>query len=61
LLVNALNEKGDSIPKANLNKRIKELESKKTSPVMSDITKLIELLDEAIQLKWSKSFKITVS
>ncbi len=46
LLVNALNEKGDSIPKANLNKRIKELESKKTSPVMSDITKLIELLDE---------------
>lgn len=45
LLVNALNEKGDSIPKANLNKQIKELESKKTSPVMSDIAKLIELFD----------------
>jgi len=45
LLVNALNEKGDGIPKANLNKQIKELESKKTSPVMSDIIKLIELLD----------------
>ncbi|MCG3417550.1 HsdM family class I SAM-dependent methyltransferase [Oceanobacillus jordanicus] len=45
LLVNALNEKGDSIPKANLNKQIKELESRKTSSVMSDITKLIELLD----------------
>jgi type I restriction enzyme M protein len=45
LLVNALNEKGDGIPKANLNKQIKELESKKTSPVMSDITKLIELFD----------------
>ena len=46
LLVNALNEKGDGIPKANLNKQIKELESKKTSPVMSDIIKLIELFDE---------------
>ncbi|NRG25598.1 N-6 DNA methylase [Bacillus circulans] len=45
LLVNALNEKGDGIPKANLNKRIKDLESKKTSAVMSDITKLIELFD----------------
>ncbi|MBT2663042.1 class I SAM-dependent DNA methyltransferase [Bacillus sp. ISL-45] len=45
LLVNALNEKGDGIPKANLNKQIKELESKKTSPVMSDITKLLELFD----------------
>lgn len=46
LLVKALNEKGDGIPKANLNKQIKELESKKTSSVMDDITKLIELFDE---------------
>lgn len=45
LLVNAVNEKGDGIPKANLNTQIKELESKKTSPVMKDITKLIELFD----------------
>lgn len=45
LLVNALNEKGDSIPKANLNKQIKELESKKTSEVIDDITKLIDLFD----------------
>lgn len=45
LLINALNEKGDGIPKANLNKQIKELESKKTSPVIRDITKLIELFD----------------
>ncbi|EMW6317272.1 N-6 DNA methylase [Enterococcus faecalis] len=45
LLVNALNEKGDGIPKANLNKQIKELESKKTSEVIDDIAKLIELLD----------------
>ena len=46
LLVKALNEKGDGIPKANLNKQIKELESKKTSSVMDDITKLIELFDD---------------
>lgn len=57
LLVNALNEKGDSIPKANLNKQIKELESKKTSPVMSDITKLIELFDEGNTVEMEKIVK----
>lgn len=57
LLVNALNEKGDSIPKANLNKQIKELESKKTSPVMSDITKLIELFDEDNTAEMEKIIK----
>lgn len=46
LLVNVLNEKCDGIPKANLNKQIKELESKKTSSVISDIIRLIKLLDE---------------
>ena len=45
LLVNALNDKGDGIPKTNLNKRIAELESKKTSPVVDDITKMLELFD----------------
>lgn len=45
LLINALNEKGDGIPKANLNKRIAELESKKTSPVVDDIIQLLELFD----------------
>jgi type I restriction enzyme M protein len=45
LLVNVLNEKGDGIPKTNLNKRIAELESKKTSPVVDDIIKLLELFD----------------
>ena len=45
LLKEVLNEKGDGIPKANLNKRIKELESKKTSSVLSDIAKLIDLFD----------------
>lgn len=43
LLVNVLNEKGDGIPKANLTKKIKELESKKTSSVVSDLEKLITL------------------
>jgi type I restriction enzyme M protein len=45
LLVNVLNDKGDGIPKTNLTKRITELESKKTSPVVNDIIKLIELFD----------------
>ena len=45
LLINVFNEKSNSIPKTNLNKRIKELESKKTSSVMNDITELIELFD----------------
>ncbi len=57
LLVNALNEKGDGIPKTNLNKQIKELESKKTSPVMSDITKLIELFDASNTSEMEKIVK----
>lgn len=46
LLKDVLNEKGDSIPKANLNKQIKALEGKKTSPVVDDIARLIFLFDE---------------
>ena len=46
LLKDVLNEKGDGIPKANLNKRIKELEAKKTSVVVDAITRLITLFDE---------------
>ena len=46
LLKDVLNEKGDSIPKANLNKRLKELEGKKTSPVMDAMTKLAALFDK---------------
>lgn len=45
LLINVLNDKGDGIPKTNLTKRIAELESKKTSPVVDDITKMLELFD----------------
>lgn len=46
LLKEALNEKGDSIPKANLNKRLKELDAKKTSAVMDAMMRLIGLFDE---------------
>ncbi len=46
LLKEALNEKGDSIPRANLNKRIKELDAKKTSAIMDAITQLVALFDE---------------
>lgn len=46
LLKDVLNEKGDGIPRANLNKRLKELEGKKTSPVMDAMTKLATLFDE---------------
>ena len=45
LLNNVLNEKNDAIPKANLSKRLKELESKKFSSLTIDITKLIELFE----------------
>ncbi|MDR2024269.1 MAG: N-6 DNA methylase [Hungatella sp.] len=45
LLKDVLNDKGDSIPKANLNKRIKELEAKKTSAVMDAMSKLVDLFD----------------
>jgi type I restriction enzyme M protein len=57
LLINALNEKGDGIPKANLSKQIKELESKKTSEVIDDITKLIELFDAGSTSEMEKIVK----
>ena len=47
LLKDVLNEKGDSIPKANLNKRLKELDTKKTSAVMDAMTRLVVLFDES--------------
>lgn len=46
LLKEALNEKGDSILKANLNKRIKELDAKKTSVIMDAMVQLVALFDE---------------
>ena len=46
LLKDVLNDKGDSIPKANLNKRLKELDAKKTSAAMDAMTRLVALFDE---------------
>lgn len=46
LLKDVLNDKGDNIPKANLNKRLKELDAKKTSAVMDAMTRLVTLFDE---------------
>ena len=46
LLKDVLNDKGDSIPKANLTKRLKELDAKKTSAVMDAMTRLVALFDE---------------
>lgn len=46
LLKDVLNDKGYSIPKANLNKRLKELDGKKTSAVMDAMTRLVALFDE---------------
>lgn len=45
LLKEVLNDKGNSIPKANLNKRLKELDAKKTSAVMDAMTRLVALFD----------------
>lgn len=47
LLKDVLNDKGDSIPKANLNKRLKELDAKKTSAVMDAMIRLVALFDES--------------
>lgn len=45
LLKEVLNEKGDGIPKTNLNKRLKELDAKKTSPELDALSQLVELFD----------------
>lgn len=46
LLKDVLNESGDSIPKANLNKRIKELDGKKTSEDADLLLQMITLFAE---------------
>ncbi|MGX7092203.1 N-6 DNA methylase [Hutsoniella sourekii] len=45
LLDEALNDKGDSVTKTNLNKRLKELEEKKVSKDVDDLTKMLEIFD----------------
>lgn len=46
LLKDVLNDKGDSIPKTNLNKRIKELDGKKTSKTVEAMSRLVDLFGE---------------
>lgn len=46
LLKEVLNENGDNITKTNLNKRIKELDGKKTSDELVLLTKLMTLFEE---------------
>lgn len=43
LLVEALNDKGDGITKTSLSKRLKELEGKKVSAEVDDLSRLLEL------------------
>lgn len=45
LLVEALNDKGDSVTKTNLNNRLKELESKKVSKDVENLTRILEVFD----------------
>ena len=45
LLKEVLNAKGDSIPKSNLNQRIRELDEKKASPTLEPLQRLLEMLN----------------
>ena len=46
LLKDVLNEKGDSIPKVNIHRRLKELDAKKTSVVIDAMTQIVALFEE---------------
>lgn len=59
LLKDVLNEKGDGIPKANISKRISELDDKKSSEAMDVITTLISLFDTGEKEKIEKILKET--
>ena len=50
LLKEALSSKGE-LPKANLTKRIKELEAKKTSPELIALSQMVDTLDNADELE----------
>lgn len=51
LLLEVLNESGDSIPKAKLTKRIKELEAKKTSEEADLLAQIAELFADGKLVK----------
>lgn len=57
LLVEVLNNKGDSITKTNINNRLKELESKKVSKDVENLTKMIEVFDTKEQEQMEEIFK----
>mgnify|MGYP001067530307 FL=1 len=54
LLKEVLNDKGDGIPKANLNKRLKELDDKKSSPIVDALTSLVSLFADGNTAKMEK-------
>ncbi|MGO3752015.1 MAG: N-6 DNA methylase [Peptoniphilaceae bacterium] len=57
LLVEVLNSKGDSITKTNLNNRLIELEAKKVSKDVENLTKMIEVFDAKEQEQMEEIFK----
>ncbi|MGF0040288.1 N-6 DNA methylase [Peptoniphilaceae bacterium SGI.131] len=61
LLVEVLNDKGDSVTKTNLNNRLKELESKKVSKDVEILTRLIEVFDSKEQEQMEEIFKLAPS
>lgn len=61
LLVEVLNNKGDSITRTNLNNRLKELESKKVSKDVEILTRLIEVFDAKEQEQMEEIFKSSTS
>lgn len=61
LLVEVLNDKGDSVTKTNLNNRLKELESKKVSKDVEILTRLIEVFDTKEQEQMEEIFKSSTS
>ncbi|WP_281529513.1 N-6 DNA methylase [Campylobacter hominis] len=61
LLVEVLNDKGDSITKTNLNNRLKELESKKVSKDVESLTQMLEVFDAKAQEQMEEIFKSSSS
>lgn len=61
LLIEVLNNKGDSITKTNLNNRLKELEAKKVSKDVENLTKMIEVFDTKEQEQMEEIFKSSTS
>lgn len=61
LLAEALNDDRDSVIKANLNSRLKELEAKKVSKDVEILSKMIDVFDTKEQEQMEKIFKSSTS